>query len=138
MIGPEPPAPEDDRDRKLLGDIERVGWTVIGVLADEEGPGFSYSVGLFHTLGHPELLLMGLRPQTAHQLINSIGGMARDGERFEAGKRYEGIAAGFPLVFVEMERRYYKEYLGYAGWFYRGPDFPVLQCVWPDKQGVFP
>jgi Domain of unknown function (DUF4262) len=138
MMPRELPTPQDDHDRKLLADIDRVGWAVIGVLEDEEGPGFAYSVGLFHTLGHPEILLMGLRPPIAQQLINSAGERVRTGERFEAGRRYDGIAAGFPLAFVEMDRRYYKEYLGYAGWFYRGPDFSVLQCLWPDKQGVFP
>src|SRR5262249_23936133 len=138
MAQRELPTPEDDRDRKVLADIARVGWTVIAVQADGEGSGFAFSIGLLHTLGHPEILIMGLRPQIAQQLINNIGDAIREGQRFEAGKHYEGIAAGFPLAFVEMDRRYYREYLGYAGWFYRGPDFPVLQCVWPDKQGVFP
>jgi hypothetical protein len=138
MVQRELPTPEDDRDRKVLADITRVGWTVIGVLEDEEGPGFAYSIGLFHTLGHPEVLILGLRPQVAHQLVNDMGEAIRKGQRFEAGQRYEEIAAGFPLAFVEMDKRYYREYLGYAGWFYQGPDFPVLQCIWPDKQGVFP
>jgi hypothetical protein len=138
MTPRELPTPEDDRDRKLLADIAQVGWAVIGVEADKDGPGFAFSVGLFHTLVHPEVLVMGLRPQIAHRLINDIGEAIREGQRFEGGQQYEGIAAGFPLAFVEMDRRYYREYLGYAGWFYRGPDFPVLQCVWPDKQGVFP
>jgi hypothetical protein len=132
------PTPEDDRDRKVLADIAKLGWTVIGVEADDEGPAFAFSVGLFHTLAHPEVLIMGLRPQIAHRLINDIGAAIRNGERFVAGQQYGGIAAGFPLAFVEVDRRYYREYLGYAGWFYGGPDFPVLQCVWPDKQGVFP
>ena len=29
-------------------------------------------------------------------------------------------------------------FLGNAAWFYRSPDFPVLQCFWPDAQGRFP
>jgi hypothetical protein len=138
MAERELPTPENDGDRKLLADIARVGWAVIGVAADDEGPAFAYSIGLFHTLGHPEVLIMGLRPQIAMQLINDMGDSIRAGQRFEAGQRYDGIADGFPLAFIQMNRRYYREYLGYAIWFYRGPDFPVLQCVWPDKEGVFP
>src|SRR5258708_4069418 len=138
MVQRELPTPEDDCDRKVLADITRVGWTVIGVAEDEEGPGFAFSIGLFHTLGHPEVLIMGLGPQVAQQLINDMGDAIRKGHRFEAGQRHEGIAANFPLAFVEMDKRYYREYLGYAGWFYQGPDFPVVQCLWPDKQGVFP
>jgi hypothetical protein len=133
-----PPAPKDDRDRKVLADVASHGWTVIGIEADAGGPGFAFSVGLYHTLGHPEVLLMGLRPPIAHRLINTIGDAVRAGTTFEPGRRYDEIAAGYPVAFVAMDRRHYREYLGYAGWFYGGPDFPVLQCVWPDEAGVFP
>jgi hypothetical protein len=132
------PIPEDDTDRKLLADVARDGWAVIGIQEDEEGPGYAFSVGLLHTLGQPELLLMGLPVRTAQQLINNIGEAIRAGRRFEAGGRYDGLAVGFPLAFVAVAERYYREYLGYARWFYRGSGFPVLQAVWPDKQGVFP
>ena len=37
-----------------------------------------------------------------------------------------------------MEQRHYREYLGYARWFYRGDDFPALQCVWPDSGHRYP
>jgi len=138
MTPRELPTPKDDNDRKVLADIDQIGWTVIGVEADDEGPGFAFSVGLFHTLEHPEVFIMGLHTQTAHRIINHIGEAIRAGERFKAGQQYQEIIAGFSIVFTEMDRRHYREYLGYAGWFYRGPNFPVLQCVWPDKQGVFP
>jgi hypothetical protein len=34
--------------------------------------------------------------------------------------------------------RHYRDYFGYARWFYHGDDFPVLQCVWPDRQHRYP
>lgn len=37
-----------------------------------------------------------------------------------------------------MDKRRYREYLGYARWFYDGDGFDVLQIVWPDKQASFP
>jgi hypothetical protein len=132
------PHPTDDRDRKLLADIARVGWAVIGINAEEEGPAYAFSVGLFHTFSAPELLIMGLRIPTAMHLINDIGASIRTGRRFEAGGRYEDIAEGFPVEFTAVMKRHYRDYLGYAQWFYQGVEFPVLQCVWPDKKGVFP
>jgi hypothetical protein len=132
------PEPEDESDRKLLADIERVGWALISIMEDEQGPGFTYSVGLFHTLGQPEIVLMGLPIDVAQSLINDMGEAIRGGRRFEAGKQYDDIAAGFPLAFVGVGEQHYREYLGYARWFYHGSDFPVLQCVWPDKAGRFP
>jgi Domain of unknown function (DUF4262) len=32
----------------------------------------------------------------------------------------------------------YKEYIGCARWFYRGDNFPILQCVWPDSRYRYP
>lgn len=132
------PEPEDDADRKLLADVANHGWHLVGVHADREGPGFVYSVGLLHTLGHPEILIMGLSHSTGAQLINLMGDGIGAGQRYEAGQRYYDLAKGLSLAFVRMNQRYYRDYLGYALWFYRTLDFPVLQCVWPDKTGVFP
>src|SRR5262249_56642925 len=108
------------------------GGAALGITKDDERPGYASSIGLFHPLDHPEIVLMGLRPETAQRLINLMGEAIRDGQRFEAGGRYEGLAEGFPLAFVAVGEQHYREYLGYARWFYHGSDFPRLQCVWPD------
>jgi hypothetical protein len=132
------PDAEDESDRRLLADIAEYGWHIVGVSEDDEGPGFAFSVGLLYTLNHPEILIMGLRQNIAASLINDMGDAIRNGAVFSAGRQYDDIAAGFPLAFVAVDQRYYREYLGYALWFYRTLDFPVLQCIWPDKAGVFP
>jgi len=54
------PAPQGDSDRKLLADVQGHGWHVIGVETDEEEPGFAYSIGLYHTFRHPEIIVFGL------------------------------------------------------------------------------
>jgi hypothetical protein len=131
------PVPDNDDDRKLLADIARHGWVVLAIKEDDEGPAFAYSVGLFHTFDHPEILIIGLPPKTAHPLINDLGETIRGGRRFEVGSRCDDVAST-TLVFNGMDERHYREYLGYARWFYHGSDFPTLQCVWPDKQGIFP
>ena len=41
-------------------------------------------------------------------------------------------------MFEPVDQAWYKYVFGYAIWFYRGIDFPVLQCVWPDKQQHYP
>lgn len=132
------PVPENEADRKLLANVATHGWHVLGVFADENSPGFTYSIGMYHTLGHPEILIMGLKPTIAHPLINNMGDAIRLGRVYSPGSAYEDIAQGFPLAFVSLDRKYYRKYLGYALWFYQSFDFPVLQCVWPDKAGKFP
>jgi hypothetical protein len=66
-----------------------------------------------------------------------MGDAIRAGHCFEPGCQDEDIAT-FPLHFIAVDPALYQKYVGYARWLYRGSDFPLVQCVWPDKQGVFP
>jgi hypothetical protein len=135
---PHLPTAKDDQDRKLLGDIARFGWHMVGIKADDEGQGFAYSVGLCHSFQHPEILVIGLDTDVMFRMINSIGGAVRGEKRFEHLLEYGDVLDGFNVAFRRVEPRYYKAYVGYALWFYRRGDFPLLQCVWPDSQQRYP
>lgn len=132
------PAPQDDGDRKLLADVQEHGWHVIGVEAGEEGPGFAYSIGMFHTFRHPEIIVFGLAVKVMHPIINTIGEQVRKGCQFEHLDEAGDVVEGYNVCFRTVEKKHYREYLGYARWFYQGDNFPVLQCVWPDKQHRYP
>jgi hypothetical protein len=134
------PDAQDDYDRAILGDIDRIGWSVIQINPDkpeDPGPLYSFSVGLFHTHDHPEIILLGLKHAVAGQIINNIGGVIALGQRIEPNKPNTDFSS-VPLVFVEVDPAHYKEYVGYALWLYGGPRFPMLQCVWPLKSGHYP
>jgi hypothetical protein len=132
------PQPEDDRDRDIFGDIERVGWSVIQIEdGDEPGPVYSFTVGLFHTHDHPEIILFGLQAPIAGAIINDIGAAIADGARIETGRPYDDFTS-VPVQFVAVDPAHYRAYVGYALWLYSGPTFPMLQCVWPLKSGLFP
>lgn len=133
-----PPEPADHHDRKLLTDVQRHGWHVIGVTEDEEGPAFAYSIGLYHTFGHPEVLVLGLAVEVMHRIINGIGELVRSGQRFEHLHESGDVLDNYNVAFRALERRHYPDYLGYAHWFYRGDNFLALQCVWPDSQHRYP
>jgi hypothetical protein len=135
---PDPPAAQDDGDRKLLADIERHGWHMLGITEDNDGPAFAYSVGLWHSFEHPEILVIGLGTDVMFGMINGIGEAVRDGNRFEHLFESGDILAGFNVAFRRVEPRYYKGYVGYALWYYQSDDFPILQCVWPDSQHRYP
>lgn len=132
--------PEDDSDLKLLSDVRRVGWHVVGIAADPEEDlhEYAFSVGLFHSFDHPEIAIYGLRNEIALQLINLMGIAVRHGASFSHGDTTKDIAEGFALTFIDFDPIHYEAELGYARWFYRGDGFPALQCVWPDKKGQFP
>src|SRR5688572_28013471 len=122
------PEPADEHDRKLLADVERHGWHVVGVEEDEEGPSFAYSIGLYYSFKHPELIVFGLPVRVMHQIINAVGEQVRSGERFGHLDESGDVLDGYNVAFRTVERRHYPDHFGYARWFYRGDRFPVLQC----------
>jgi hypothetical protein len=128
----------DDSDRKLLSDIDRVGWHVVMIPEEDGTPGWSFSVGLFKTFNHPEVVVFGLPLELSGQVINGVGADIQKGKTFEPGREYPEILEGVLCTFRPVVQRWYRPFLGYAGWYYRGPEFPVLQCIWPDKEQHYP
>jgi hypothetical protein len=125
-------------DKKLLDDVKNHGWHVIKIMADESGPGFGYSVGLFKTFGHPEIIIVGLNLDLIHSIINGIGEDLRAGKSYSSGKFYSGLIEGYDCYFVTVDVKYYHDYVGYSRWFYKGNNFPLVQCVYPTKRNVYP
>ena len=75
------PEPEDAFDAKLVGDVREYGWHCVLVGAEGEAdPPFAYTVGLTHTYGHPELVLVGPW-QFAHGILGAAVELVDDGAR---------------------------------------------------------
>ena len=127
----------DEHEAQLLADIDRFGWCVMKI-ANDKGPDFAYSVGIFRTLGHPEILMFGLPPATMHRLINDVGNRVRAGARYVAGQRTDEFLEGYDVTFRAVPPFQYAGHLGWATWFYDGEDFPALQMVYPDRDRRWP
>jgi hypothetical protein len=110
------PVPTDNQDRKLLDDIRRHGWHIVGIESDDEGPGFAYSVGLYRSFDHPEILVIGLDTAVMFGIVNGIGEIVRAGSRFEHLDEDGDVLDGFNVAVRRVESRHYKEYVGYAIW----------------------
>ena len=131
--------PDDEHDRQLLGDIDEHGWHLVGIEADSDGPGYVFSVGIYHTLGQPEICIFGLSDgKVMGQILNTIGELMRQGQNFADWVESDAVCEGYPCVFRAVDRSLYAKYFGYARWYYEGNDFSMLQCVWPDRAGRFP
>lgn len=121
--------------------IEKHGWHVMSVAnaADESGPFFSYSTGIYQKLRAPELLIIGLSSNLSARLINIYGNnILNQGAFFEAGKFYSGFLEGFDVYMTEPDDRARKEFAIWADWYYQRQPFPILQCIWPSTNGVWP
>lgn len=137
--GPWRTAPEGDPSRDLVREnIAKFGWHVVLVPEDAEGPGFAYSIGMTPTFGHPEFVVIGLKLEFMHTMINTLGTMVRGGRRFGTDDRVDEVLRGYPVRLGMVDRIYYADYFGYGQTYQGGPGFEVLQCVWPDMEGRFP
>jgi len=134
------PTLEDEYEEKAIADINEHGVHVLNVF-DPEGrdPKFNYSVGLWHSYEHPEILIYGLDAGVSTQLINDIAEKFRRGDPMPThGMTSPDYVSSFDVQFVDVPKSEYKEHFGWAQWLYQGDDFPVLQMVFPDKHGNWP
>jgi hypothetical protein len=131
--------PEMNRsDSKVAADIAEFGWHVVLVAASDHAPEFAYTIGLFHSYQHPEVVVLGLPDAKAHEVLNIIGSAVKGGSRFRSGDRTEDILNNHSSAFVDFPLSGHSTYLGFARRFYGGDEFTALQWVWPDAQGRFP
>src|SRR5688572_25274034 len=141
MSGP-PNEEQDAYEQNLLKDVERVGWSLVAVPADEHGPSFVYSIGMMQTLNHPEIIVFGLDLTLMSNVVNDMGDQIRGGRRFEEPVLYEDVLERFACKVLPVMKRHHEEYLGYAMWHRRHVGkigtLQVVQLIWPDKSGLFP
>jgi Domain of unknown function (DUF4262) len=130
--------PESSADEKVFSNIEEYGCHVLNILEGENRPPFSFSIGLYHRFQQPEILIVGLRHDLMHPMINLIKDEIVAGKIIEPEKMYQGFLEGFDVTFRKVATAHYKDYLGTALWFYQSYDFPMLQCIWPTTDGYFP
>lgn len=124
---------------KIHADIERVGWSAIGVLptVDEVDPGppFLYSIG-FQDHGHPEVIVVGLPHEVMHGMVANFYKRVSEGELFRDGERVVDILHGYE---VEMRTVPQPGRPLYQAMNYYCVEFiDALQVLWPDKEGFFP
>jgi hypothetical protein len=118
--------------------IDRVGWSVATIPADDEGPAFAYTIGLYRSYQHPELIMFGTRHDLAGAMVNACAMVVKSGRTLSEDLRLDEIMRDHPVGFRTFARARYAEHLGRAIDLYGGEDFPALQVCWPDRHGRFP
>lgn len=131
---------QKQHDKQIIIDnIDKFGCHLISIEVDNYLPGFVYSIGLYKRFVHPELICFGLKTEVMASILNHACDLIKEGEVLTPNKLYPGFLDGYNIQFLEVDKEYYPNYVGYGGWFYNMSfDFPLLQLVWPDKQHRFP
>lgn len=139
----------DQEDARVTDIVRRYGWFIQYVggglctypgceCGETDRPPFGYTVGLFG-LGHPELLILGVDPNTAGRVLNDLGERVRSGATLMVGQmitfdwwanRIVPEQVPNPGDIVYSANRFYD----------RPPEVsvPVLQLSYDDGEGRFP
>ncbi|MFC7529236.1 DUF4262 domain-containing protein [Actinoplanes sp. GCM10030250] len=124
----------DAADHGVIGNVKEFGWSVTGVPADDHGPGWSYTVGRWHSRGGPELAMFGLDLRVMQSLPEHPWATGRPGR----GPDHDDVVNGYAVHLRTVEPTWYRAFFGQAIWYYRRPPIPFLEVVWPDRDGAFP
>lgn len=113
-------------------------WKVIGVMGDAETSPMCYTVGL-HSLGYPELIMVGLSLDTGQNILNDAAQQVIDsGSARQTGNVFDKVA-NLPLIVVEVEDDELRsEYTAMASHYYGTDPYRLQQIVMPDSNGKFP
>jgi hypothetical protein len=114
------------------------GCSVVGISSGDDVPAWAFTVGLWHTLGSPEIAMFGLRLPDMQTWLNRLGEQIRSGRPLVPGQPREGVLNGFPLEFRPVHDSWYPRLFGSALNFYQRPPLPIVQAIWPDRSGLFP
>jgi hypothetical protein len=132
-----PPSILDEQETNFVSLIRKHGWMHTSVSADEEGPGFSYTTGLWLRFNFPELILFSLN-KVAHDTLWHVYRELENGQRFPIGEPIDSIFENVQAVLLPVPESQFASYLGWSRWFYGGNGFQCVQLVWPDRHGLFP
>ena len=62
------PSAESEYDKNLFKQLEDVGWHNVHINAEGKLPSFAFTIGHFYKFNHPEILVVGLKPEISQQL----------------------------------------------------------------------
>jgi hypothetical protein len=124
-------------DERTIRHIEQFGCSVVSVKPTAYGFGWSYTVGIFDTCAKPELITVGLPPETAHFALNEAARLMRAGADLTK-TRHRDLVGKVECEFRPVDPKWTKQLMGWGIWYYGDADFPVLQAVYPDLQNRFP
>jgi hypothetical protein len=126
-----------ERDERTISNVETYGCEVVQVRSTTTGPGWSYTLGVYDTCGKPEVITVGLREKTAHFLLNEAADRLRNGVNLAEG-RHKDMVSEVECEFRPVDPKWVQHLMGWAIWYYDGPELPVLQAVYPDLENRFP
>jgi hypothetical protein len=128
----------DDLGKIVTSNVNEFGWHAVNVIEDDGHPPWSYTIGLYETWDHPELIIIGRSRATSHEMLKTLSNNIELNSLPNLSDPDGHLLLGMKCNFVEVNPRYYSDYVGFALWYYRKRKFPLYQVVWPNSDGLYP
>jgi hypothetical protein len=131
----------NDTQRQELNAIAKDGCAAVKVLErnDPRAPEWAYTVGLHHSYGHPEILIIGLENELTQVLLQNINSRIRDKSlSFRHGTVWNDVIVGYDCYFQRIDPVDYGEWFAANRWFYGDNNFEAVQMLWPSVSGIYP
>ena len=127
----------DLRDREIARNVREHGWHTMGVTGYDT-PDWAYSIGMWHTHGGYDVCMAGLPVENSMALVSKIAQQVLDGRALGAEKRRLDVIEGYEVATRPVHPSWYPAMFGAGLDFFQTPPWPMLQAVWPDREGRFP
>jgi hypothetical protein len=139
MVTPEEHAAHNAQaEKRIISDVEEYGFHIVQIAGDGYSPSFAYTIGLYRTYGHPELICFGLSLSLLHSVLWSGKELLDKQPMPDLSIDYPDLIDDYDVRLLPVAKEWYGDYFGYGIWFNQGRNFPALQIVWPDKQTLYP
>jgi len=122
--------------RNTLANIRKYGWEAELIKPCAHGQGFAYSVGAHDTLGVSEVIVVGLKPKTAHIALDLSIKAMKSGIDLSRGC-HRDIVGEVNVEFRSVSERWYRHVMCRDEWYYTDEFVPALQLIYPDLEGRF-
>ena len=125
---------------RTLHAVERLGVypVMVGGPVDDEGGGggfFVYSIG-FRSLGHPDIILTGIRPDKAANVIWTVFQAVKAGRPRRPNDAHDDVAEGLLTYFRPVHDFWRERLMLHAGpiyeHLYHDPAFTAMHAIYPD------
>jgi hypothetical protein len=114
--------------QQLRDGIAEHGWLCVHIMAEQGEAPYSFTVGLFRTYSHPELIIFGLAPEVAHAMLSRAVENIQQGQLLGHGP-CSGLIDGVNCETRWVPIEQYQRYVALCRQYYAGDRFPLLEIV---------
>ena len=123
--------------------IETNGWALEPVApctdTDPPVPSYGYTIGVPALTGFAEIAVFGLTPVATNGLVGLVIDALRGGTEIPVGVELVGLLDNdLRCVFAPVDLDTAGDLFGTARSWYRGEPYPLVQLVYPDRNGFMP